>query len=178
MPSSRGHRRTEKYGFSRAFAHHFYRFQKKSLTALRSTVNMIDHAENYKKIMGPRHFPETSFYRIIISPKNNITGRNLTESSNYRNFIMPNNIFPNRCSAERYFSESTYAERHFPESSFSRTSFSRNIICPNVVFLKLYAAERHLRGHMIFPKRHFADSSFSRNFMSSNVSWSNRHIAK
>ena len=107
-------------------------------------------------ILPNRYFAQKSFYWIIVSPqKKNIIvnviwpNRRIAESSNYWYFIMLN-IFPNHCSAERYF----------PELSYSRTSFSRTvvqpnsiflkyIIFPNVIFPKLYGAERHFTEHYV-----------------------------
>ena len=65
----------------------------------------------------------------IIFPK-----RHFTESLFYRKFIFPDHRI---------------AERHFHESSFSWTSFSDNIVCPNVVFPKLYGAERRFTENYV-----------------------------
>ena len=102
------------------------------LMAVIAIMNAEATSFSQNVILPNRCFAETSFCRIIFSLKNNITERILTESLNYRNFIMPNDIFPNRCSAERFFSESWC---------------SRNIICPNVIFPKLYGAECHFTEH-------------------------------
>ena len=90
---------------------------------------------------GPHHFPESLFCRNVILPNHcladsNITGRNLTKSSNYVNFIMPNDIFRNRCSAELYFSESSY----------SRTPLSRIVVQLNDIFPEYHLPERHSPG--------------------------------
>ena len=98
-------------------------------------------------IFSKRYFDGSFCWNVILP------NRHIVESSNYRNFIMPNDIFSNRCSAKSYFSESSY----------SRTSFSRNIIQPNVIFTKHHSAQRH------FSEIWFVRTSFSRNYMVPNV---------
>ena len=111
-------------------------------------------ASFFRNVIPLNHcFAETSSYRIVVSPKKNITERNLTESSHSRivELLELNN-------AEQHFSESLFsrtlfsrivvlAEHTFHESSFSRTSFSPNIICPNDIFPKFYGDERHFTEH-------------------------------
>ena len=130
------------------------------------------------------HFPETSFHRIVVllNPhvteslfrrKKNITEHHLTESSHSRIGELP---------------KVHHAERHFSESLYTRTSFSRNVICPNVIFLKLYEAERHFTEHDIVPnhcstERYFLESSysqtsFSRIVIQSNVIFLKYHLPK
>ena len=98
--------------------------------------------------MGPQHFPETSFHRIVVSPK-----CNFAES-----------LFCRKKIAESHLTESSHgrivgaklynAEWHFFELLFSRTSFSRIIVQPNVIFTNLRSAERR------FPETSFARTSF------------------
>ena len=92
--------------------------------------------------MGPDHFPETSFHRIVVSPKCNLAGSLFCQKKKI---------------AESYLTESSHgrivelaklhnAERRFSESLFSRTSYLQTVVQPNVVF-----PEHHL------PEHHFAE---------------------
>ena len=89
-----------------------------------------------------RCFVETPYYRIVCSPKRNITKRNLTELS-YNRIVE----LPKLHNTERYFSESL----------FSRTLFFRIVVQRNVIFTNRRIAERHFR------ESSFSRASFSRN---------------
>ena len=103
---------------------------------------------------GPHHFPETSFYRIVVLPKRHVVECRLVELSYCRNYITSNVTLSNR-----YLSEG-----HFSDTSFSRKSFSRIDIKPNVFFSNRRLAER------FFPKLLFSRTLFFRIV----VSWNRR----
>ena len=87
--------------------------------------------------VGPYHFSETEFHRIVVLPqrhfteslscRKNITQCILTELSHSRIVELP---------------KLHNAERHFSESSYSRTLFSRIVDQPNVIFPKYHLPER------------------------------------
>ena len=115
-------------------------------------------SRNCVVILGPHHFPETSFHRIGVLPKCNfveslfcrkkIAESHLTESSHDRSFEL---------------AKLHNAERHFFESLFNRTSFSRIIVQPNLIFTNRRSTERR------FLKTSFVRTSFCRNCMKQNV---------
>ena len=101
-----------------------------------SYVPYAPFGKHHTNFMGPHHFPETSsfFCRNVVlsnrclaerktSPNVILPNHHVAESSNYRSFIMSNDIFPIR----------RIAERHFSEILFSRKSFFQNYLEPNVI---------------------------------------------
>ena len=104
-------------------------------------------------LMGPHHFSETSFHRIVVL---RFAGMQFCRIV----------VFPEKKIAKSHLTglaKLHNAERHFSESLFSRKSFSRIVVQPNVIFPNRRSAVCR------FPETSFARTSFCRNCINSGV---------